>query len=59
MTTTDSPTRTRARLKTAPVPVMTPQPRRAATGIGIVSSMRTTWFAPTTVRSTNTEVFAD
>ena len=53
-----SPCCTRARLKTAPTPVTTPQPMSAADSSGTRRSIGTTWIAFTTVRSANTEAAA-
>ena len=57
-TVTSWPCFTSARLNTAPTPVMTPQPMRAADSSGTSFGMGTTWLAWTTVVSANTEAAA-
>lgn len=55
-TTTLSPERTRAALKTAPAPVSTAQPSSATFSSGTSSATRTQEFAPTTVSVANAAV---
>ncbi len=59
MTTTLSPRSTRARFRTAPTPVSTPQPIRAAEVNGRSSGILTAWTARTTVRSAKAELEAN
>ena len=56
ITTTLLPASMRAVLVTAPTPVITPQPSRAALAIGIVSGMATTWEPSTTASSAKVPV---
>ena len=53
-----SPTCTLARLNTAPAPVTTPQPIRAAAASGISAGMGMHWFSPTTVCCTKAPMLA-
>ncbi len=53
-----SPGDTRARLRTAPTPVTTPQPMRHAEVSGTSLSILTAWTSFTIVDSQNTEVAA-
>ncbi len=56
MTTQVSPSWRRARLKTAPVPVITPQPMSAAAVSGISFGIGTHWFSPTMVSWTKAPI---
>ncbi|CAM5569024.1 hypothetical protein SRIMM317S_04793 [Streptomyces rimosus subsp. rimosus] len=58
MTTTVSPSPTRARFSTAPTPVSTPHPINAAEVSGISRAIRTACTALTTVRSAKAELDA-
>ena len=55
-TATDAPAGTRAVLTTAPTPVITAQPKIAATSGGTSGSIRTTELGTTTARSANAEI---
>src|SRR5947209_9887460 len=57
-TATLSPYETLARLSTAPTPVITAQPTRAADSSGTSSGIFTAWRSSTTVRSTKAETLA-
>lgn len=59
MTTTDSPRSTFARFSTAPTPVSTPQPIRAAEAGGMSAGIFTAWTALTIVRSAKAELEAN
>ena len=58
MTATVSPICTLARLNTAPAPVTTPQPIRAAAARGISAGTGMHWFSPTTVCWVNAPMLA-
>jgi len=58
-TAIDAPASRRARFKTAPTPVMTPQPISAAQSNGTRASIGIALCSFTTVDSTNVEVFAN